>query len=711
MKLRLFRRFNVALKIGTGYLIIFSLAFLGGIALIYVLRQGQQIDEMVTEAYFPYFNKVRELDQSMKRNEQLINSWVYNPNVYDQDEQRDFLEVKFPALQAELDSLIKVRASYEVTDSLTSYLAGITDNFLLQRQIMDLLQNAADYDNPEKLYEAIPLLDDEVIPQLRKLQLSVQALSQELEQETNVLLNQKVYQTRVLQKTLIALLGFGLLFNILYYYYSIKAIVRPINQLNKWIALVSEGDLKDRQVKSSEDEIGDMKNRIAVLVKNLRQKSEFAEQIGKGNINATFTPLSEKDTLGNSLLSMRDNLKAVVEELSFVVEKAGREGTLRDRIQINNKVGVFQELAKAVNHLLESFSHPLQRLMEISVAMSSGDLSQRFSDEVKGDVKQLTDSLNAALDNLNGLLKQIAASAHVVEESSGEMLVSGEEMRNSTHEIATAISQMSTGAQTQVVRVDESFKLVEGVLQHAGEVSQKSEMINLSARRGVENSEKGSEMIMEVVASIGSMKQTAEKTSNSMATLAERSDQIHHVLTVISEIASQTNLLALNAAIEAAQAGEAGRGFAVVAEEIRRLAEGSKKSAREIESLIDAVQRDTKSATEMMQTMNKIVADTVNVSQSAALVFNEIAKASGETLVSSEEILGYARQQSDNIKHVVSITESVVVIAEQTAAGTEEVASSTSELSAGMSTYLTKSKDFNAIATSLKESLDQFRLN
>jgi len=518
------------------------------------------------------------------------------------------------------------------------------------------------------------------------------------------------YQSTLFITLLVGVLGLIIL--ALTVYRIATGMTRSLDTSNKILRDLAKGeiDLDHKLEVRSGDELGEIATSVNILLDELNRKSEFSQKIGEGDLNVEFVKSGDNDQLGISLLKMRNNLKVVIEDTRQAVEKAIEGNILDTRMTTDEKEGAWKELSESINSLLASVSTPLVEINKIVNAMSQGNLTLRFTNESQGDIKILADNINKALKNLNSFLDQIVKSSNIVEESSTEMMNAGSEMSTSTSEIATAISQMSNGAQSQLSKVDETSALIEGILKSSNEMGERAKAINQGIDNVVGNSKTGQDTLDRVVSNMSEISMYSGKTNDSIRVLTGRSDEITRVLSVITEIASQTNLLALNAAIEAAQAGDAGRGFAVVAEEIRKLAEDSRNSAREIEKLIEGVQIDTMEAATVIETMNKSVKTGEEASQDASEMFKKISDRARMNLDLSQGILNSAEVQIKDIKDVMSNSENIVVIAEQTAAGTEEVSSSAIELSSGMSTFSDKSKRLNEVSEALKQGLQKFTL-
>ncbi|MEP0367965.1 MAG: methyl-accepting chemotaxis protein [Cyclobacteriaceae bacterium] len=514
--------------------------------------------------------------------------------------------------------------------------------------------------------------------------------------------------------TTIAVGLIGLVILIIITYKIATSIARSLDQSSEMLQRLSTGDLdaENRLDFKSSDEIGQLAKSANHLMDQLIYKSNFAHQIGLGNLSESFEVSSDRDMLGYALLRMRENLETVINETNAVVKRAGESGELSTaRIETAWETGAWKELSDSINSLLDSLANPFKEINHVVNAMAEGDLTVRFSSNVQGDVEVLSNNLNSALDNISDLIKGILAGSKSVADSAVEMLGVNEEMTLNTREIASSISEMSRGAQNQVTKVDESSNLVEGILRSSNQMGDQADKIKSVAQEVSDNSDKGLKLVKKAGFSMRDISAFSGETYNSIQILTDRSNEISSVLSVITDIAAQTNLLALNAAIEAAQAGDAGRGFAVVAEEIRKLAEDSRKSAKEIEKLILDVKKDVSSASTAIEMMKASVQSGEDATKHASDAFNEIYESANANLNVSDEIRNHVLQQIDAIKHVVTITESVVVIAEQTAAGTEEIASSATELSAGMDNYNAKTADLSQVAVGLNERISKFRLS
>ena len=457
---------------------------------------------------------------------------------------------------------------------------------------------------------------------------------------------------------------------------------------------------------------------LDLILDNLNQLQErtekttrFLRDVRQGDFFTNFTADGEGDLLGQEANDLRRNITDFITEQRIILDEAGKDGDLERRAETSGKSGAWLYLSESLNELLEAISKPISEVIQIVQAMSDGDLTKRYNDEAAGDFYELVLGLNLSLDNLSALVNSITQYSESIEEQMIVMKVSGQEMETSTKEIATSIGEMSHGAQTQVQKVDESSNLIELILTSSGNMSDKSHSINEAANKSVDNCIKGTNIINDVVFKISEINSMSSETIQSMNILSQRSAEISRVLGMITEISAQTNLLALNAAIEAANAGEYGRGFSVVAEEIRKLAEDSKRSANEIQLLVDSVQKDTQQAVSITERMNENISFSVSASKEASQVFEEMAVASNQTLEQSKSILDAAKSQNDYVSQMVGITESIVVVAEETAAGTEQIASSATELSAGMENYMKMAATLTNIAEGLSNAVEKFKLD
>lgn len=350
----------------------------------------------------------------------------------------------------------------------------------------------------------------------------------------------------------------------------------------------------------------------------------------------------------------------------------------------------------------------MTEVIRVIKAMANGDLSLRCDTSV--DNGGLTSEINKALENLDSVLGNIMQGSDVVAKSSDLLQKKVEAMKQNATEVGTAIAQMAKGAQDQAQRTDESSKLVNHVMTSANEMERKANLINKAAESGLGSSNQGMKTVRVLVDNMTGIKESANQTSQSIDVLTKRTEEIGRTLNVITDIASQTNLLALNAAIEAARAGDAGRGFAVVAEEIRKLAEDSRKSAVEIEKIIGDVQKDTAAATKAIDLMEGSVKEGNKSSAEAEKIFQEIAKSTEETFNASKEIQTATITQKEAITSVVKNIEQIVVVSEQTAAGTQQVASSSQQMNGGMLEIAKAGDELSAVAAELQAGTTQFKL-
>jgi methyl-accepting chemotaxis protein len=169
------------------------------------------------------------------------------------------------------------------------------------------------------------------------------------------------------------------------------------------------------------------------------------------------------------------------------------------------------------------------------------------------------------------------------------------------------------------------------VQRHAADAASAAQAYHISLNTQ-DIAEKGAEVIQQSASGMREIAADIDGSSQLIAKLGERSQQITIIVNTIRGIADQTNLLALNAAIEAARAGEQGRGFAVVADEVRQLAARTSGSTAEISSMIAMIQNETRQAIDSMDGTRDRAAQGVDLANRAGTVILQIRQGTSEAL-------------------------------------------------------------------------------
>lgn len=361
--------------------------------------------------------------------------------------------------------------------------------------------------------------------------------------------------------------------------------------------------------------------------------------------------------------------------------------------------------------LARVISKPLVKISHAAKLISEGDLTQEeIQVKSKDEVGDLTQSFNLMTKNLRTLIHSVASSAELVSATAEELTSNTEQTNSATETVAATMQEIAAGSQDQEQMVMKSVQAITNMSSSVQNIASNTHHVSLSSQQTAEMSMEGNDVIQQAILQMNSMQGTIAELAEMITHLGAQSNEIGHIVEVISGIAGQTNLLALNAAIEAARAGEQGKGFAVVADEVRKLAEQSSQSAQQIAELVSSIQSNTHQAVGAMAKGTSEVTASIEVVTAAGASFANIHKSVSGVSEQIQAVASSTEEMAANADQVANTIDRIAEIASLFASRTQNVSAASEEQLASMEEISTAATQLTEMAVDLQLLIGKFRV-
>ena len=358
---------------------------------------------------------------------------------------------------------------------------------------------------------------------------------------------------------------------------------------------------------------------------------------------------------------------------------------------------------------------PIRKVTSVLEVLGTGDFRRNenidsLDTQRPDEIGVMARAVRKLQENVQEMVQKVVNSAEQVAAASEELTASADQSTIAINQVADSIVNVAGACNEQFTEVENASSQAEKLKSHMDNFTDTLSASSSRIEEATNAAEHGGKSVENAVEQMKKIETSVSTSAGVISLLGEESEKIGKIVDAISNIAEQTNLLALNAAIEAARAGEHGRGFAVVADEVRKLAEQSQVSAREISDLIGSIQAKAQDAVVAMQDGVANVKHGTDAVDGAGKTFGEIIHTVSEVSKASvkmEEIVANLVNSTDVITGSV---ENINVKSREVARESETVSAASEEQTATMHEIADASRSLAEMAQQMQEVIGRFKI-
>lgn len=488
-------------------------------------------------------------------------------------------------------------------------------------------------------------------------------------------------RNRLIMISVVGIIGMVL---VIYFLFN-RLVTKRIHWLAEKTGRVSAGDITVEVHDDSQDSIGWLTGNFNQMIKNIRDRMEYANSLKLGisdpffmvdpdmrvtyinEVAAKFTGFRVEEIVGKK--TCREIFKSDVCDTGCPVKKAMETGeaTIGSKVTIKDVTGREIPIVTSAAALKDSTGRVLggfeiirdvtKEVEAESVLRDSYLKEEEAKKKLQGRVEGLSDILTRVADGdftvkaeasgendaMDQLVQKTNETVEHMEELVGQTKRAALTVVNGVQHISEGNQELSQRTQQQAATVEETSATVEQLVS------------NIS--QNTANTQRADSLSKEAVAVAMEGGETVEKTAQAMTGMAEGSQKIVEMMDLINEITFQTNLLSINAAVEAARAGEQGRGFAVVANEVRNLAKRSSAASKDIQNLVRDIMGQVNTGKEWVGQLENGFKKIVQTIKQVSDALSEVSLATQESSRGVEQIGQAVDEMGDVIEHNSSLVD------------------------------------------------------